>query len=92
MAEFYATYDQDGNHFLVVVIAPERPETLRFENRESLLAAMDSLGHTWRMEGEILGVVSDDWLERMAAWGAMKPVPKQTDSIFSFGSIPHMGW
>ena len=88
MVEFYATYEQGGKQFLAIVTAPAKPDRLRFETRESLLGTMESLGNAWQLRGEMQGTVSDDWLERMAKIGETKPVPRYTDSIFSFGSIP----
>jgi hypothetical protein len=91
MAEFYVTYNRDGQRYVAVVIAPARPSILEFTSREELHAAMDALGHSWQLQNEIHGNVSSDWLEQMAKVGALKPVPRPSDSIFSFGSIPFSG-
>jgi hypothetical protein len=91
MAEFYVAYQQDGQHFLAVVVAPQRPAALEFASREALHATMDALGHSWQMRCEITGQVSSDWLEQMAKIGQLKPVPKPSDSIFSFGPIWYTG-
>jgi hypothetical protein len=88
MAEFYVTYDRDGEHFLAIVVGPGRPPSLQFASREELHTAMDALGHSWQLQCEIRGEVSSDWLEQMAKIGALKPLPRPPDGIFSFGSIP----
>ena len=87
MAEFYVTYARDEGRYLALVIAPERPAILQFASREDLHAAMDALGHAWQLQFEMPGEGSADWLERMAQAGALKPVPRPPDSIFSMGSI-----
>lgn len=91
MAEFYVTYARDEVRYLAVVNARERPVALKFTSPEDLHAAMDVLGHPWQLQFEIPGDGSIDWLERMAQAGALKAVPRPPDSIFSMGSIPHMG-
>lgn len=87
MAEFYATYEKNGKQFLAIVIAPTRPACLRFENRESLLKEMDALGHEWQLQSEIEAAVNDEFLQRMALMGELKPIPKPTDCLFTLGSI-----
>ncbi len=89
MAEFYVTYARDTTRHLALVVAPERPATLQFASREDLHAAMDALGHAWRLQFEMPGDGSAAWLERMAQAGALSPAPRPPDIIFSFSSIAY---
>ena len=94
IAEFYVTYDRNCQHFLAVVIAPERPGSLQFSTREELHAAMDALGPDWQLcsemqlPNEYASEISAAWLEKAAETKAFQRKPTCPDSIFSFGSIP----
>ena len=74
MAEFYVTFDWQEQHYLAIVVAPERPTSLQFATADELNAAMDSLGHDWEL-WSVMQVPYDvpaDWLEEMAKTGALK--------------------
>lgn len=97
MAEFYVTYECEGQRVLAIVAAPQRPADLQFPSREPLLAAMNELGHTWSLRSELglpqehIMSISRAWLEAMAAARSLRCDDIPRESIFSFGSIPFSG-
>jgi hypothetical protein len=97
MAEFYATYDRDGHHFLAVVVAFERPASLSFGSRELLVESMESIGNEWQLISEVqlpddYPEISATWLESMAERGRLKQLPKahgsHVSSVGGFGIPP----
>ncbi len=85
MAEFYVTYDREGQHFLAIVTAPDRPDGLQFASRESLIETMESLDLEWQLTSEValpqdFLPISDVWLEIMAERGRLKQLPRPQGS------------
>lgn len=85
MAEFYVTYRHDEHPFLAVIVARDRPAVLRFDSREVLLEAMESLGCEWQMTSEVqlpgdYPEISETWLESVAEQRRLRQLPKACGS------------
>jgi hypothetical protein len=81
MAEFYITFDRDDHHYLAIVTAHDRPDSLQFTSYLAVVETMESLGQEWLLHSEI--EVPDDgptisaaWLENMAERGRLRQLPK----------------
>jgi len=92
MAEFYVTFDRDGQHCVGLIFAPEVPASLQFADYESVQAALDALGNPWELRCEIndpheyASEASAAWLKQLNETKALKREPKPENYLFSGGT------